>query len=119
NYKPKHDAHSFHVLDLQAVRPLFVRLKLFLLCIPLTGTGTVNARRFFERISIGITTKGHHRWRLARKKELVSGEYLFWQADCLAHGRQARSAPQQSRMLTVNTKQDPANADGLHPSKEL
>src|SRR5215831_14267838 len=50
--------------------------------------------------------------RGARKKELGSSEYLFWQADLLAEGLQPRIAAQQSGMFTVHAEQEPAHPDG-------
>ena len=45
--------------------------------------------------------------RGARKKELVSGEYLFWQADLLAEGFQAWVAAKQSAVFAVLAEQKP------------
>src|SRR5262245_35734060 len=50
--------------------------------------------------------------RGARKKDLGSGEYLFWQADLPAEGLQPRISAQQSGMFTVDTEQEPAHPDG-------
>jgi len=67
-----------------------------------------------DLLFVGIRSRGIRRG--ARKRELVSGEYLFWQADLLAEGLQPRIAAQQSGMFTVHTEQEPAHPDGANLS---
>src|SRR5947208_14604073 len=57
--------------------------------------------------------------RGARKKELVSGEYLFWQADLLAEGLQPRIAANQIEFWIREVSTEPHGSKYSHALERI